>query len=160
MLNLGKCLDDKLTVPSYKEDETRGEETATVNVEDEREKQRFMVWCKFVQCLDKASINFIRLHMPERVEAWKAIVGKHRSTERPRIQTLLTQLAGLKMTPGEKVTDYLTWAEGIQLDLQEAGEMTSNAMFSAMVMKGFPRTFESIATVLKFGPPKGYEEMK
>ena len=156
MLNLGKCLEDKLTVPVYKEDETRGEETARVKSEDERKKQRFMVWCEFVQCLDKASINFIllhkpdgfkaedeekkqrfmvwcelvqcldkasinfiRLHKPDGVEAWKAIVGKHRSTERPRIQTLLTQLAGLKMAPGEKVTHYLTRAEGIRLPFKK-----------------------------------------
>ena len=59
-----------------------------------------------------------------------------------------------------KVTDYLTSSEGKQLDLQEAGEMTSNAMFSAMVLKGLPPTFESIATVLNFGQRKSYEEMK
>ena len=93
---------------------------------------------RIVPCLDKASINFIRLHKPDGVEAWKAIVGKHSSTERSRMQTLLTQLAGLKMAPGEKVTDFLTRAEGIRLDFQEAGEMTSNAMFSAMVLKGLP----------------------
>ena len=105
-------------------------------------------------------VNFMCLHKPDGMEAWKAIAGKHRSTERPRIQTLLTELAGLKMAPGENVTDYLTGAEGILLDLQEAGEKTSNAMFSAMVLKGLPLTFESITTVLDFGPRKGYEEMK
>ena len=160
MLNLGKCLENKLTVPVCKEAETRGEETARVKAEDERKKQRFMACCELVQCLDKASINFIRLHKPDGVEAWKTIVGKHRCTKRTRIQTLLTQLAGLKMTPGDEVTDYLTWAEGIQLDLQEVGEMTSNAKFSAMVLTGLPPTFESDATVLNFGPRKGYEEMK
>ena len=66
----------------------------------------------------------------------------------------------LKMAPGEKVTDYLTRAEGIQLDLQEAGEMTSNVIFCAMVVKSFPPTFESTAMVLNFGPRKGYKEMK
>ena len=59
----------------------------------------------------------------------------------------------------EKVTDYLTRAKGIQQDLQDAGEMTSNAMFSAMVLKGLPTTFESIETVLNFGPRKSYGEM-
>ena len=86
MLNLGKYLKDKLTVPAYKEDETRGEETARVKEDDERKKQRFIVWYELVQCLDKASINFIRLHKlhnTDGVEAWKAIVEKHRSAERP-----------------------------------------------------------------------------
>ena len=80
MLYLGKSLEDKLTVPAHKEDETRGEETTRVKAEDERKKQRFMVWCELVQCLDKASFNFIRFHKPDGVEAWKAIVGKHRTT--------------------------------------------------------------------------------
>ena len=86
MLNLGKCLKDKLTVPAYKEDETRGEETTRVKEDDERKKQRFIVWYELVQCLDKASINFTRLHKlhnTDGVEAWKVIVEKHRSAERP-----------------------------------------------------------------------------
>ena len=33
MLNLWKCLEDKLTVPAYKEEETRGEETARAKAE-------------------------------------------------------------------------------------------------------------------------------
>ena len=70
MLNLGKFLEDKLTVPAYKEDETTGEETARVKADDERKEQRFMVWCELVQCSDKVSINFIRLHKPDGLEAW------------------------------------------------------------------------------------------
>ena len=117
---------------AYKED-TRREETARVKTEDDRKMQRFMVCCELVQFLNKVSINFIRLHKLNRVEAWKAFVVKHRSTERPRIQTLLTQPAGLKMAPEEMVTDYFIRAEGTRLDLQQTGEMTSKAMFSALV---------------------------
>ena len=119
MLNLGKCLEDKLTVPAFKKDETRGEETARVKAEDERKKQRFLVWCDLVQCLGKALINIIRLHKLDGVEAWKT-----HSTARHCIQTLLTELSGLKMAQGEKATDYLTRAEGTRLDLQEADEIT------------------------------------
>ena len=35
----------------------------------------------------------------------------------------------------------------------------ASLMFSAMVLKGLPPTFGSIATALNFGPQKGYEEM-
>ena len=38
--------------------------------------------------------------------------------------------------------------------------MTSYTMFSVMVLKDLPPIFESMATVLNFGPRKGYEEMK
>ena len=83
MLNQRKCLEDKLILPAYKENETRREETAGVKAGNQRMKQRFTVWCKLVQCLDRASLNFIRLHKPDRVNAWKAIVGKHHSTRGP-----------------------------------------------------------------------------
>ena len=44
---------------AYKEDETRGEETARLKAQDERKKQRFILWCELVQGFDKASINLV-----------------------------------------------------------------------------------------------------
>ena len=135
MLNLGKCLEDKLTLPAYKEEETRGDETARVKAEDERKKQRFMVWFKLVNCLDKASINFIRLHKPDGVED-----NVHQHREAPHSD--VAHSAGwLEVGTRGEVTDYLIRAEGIRLHLQEAGEMTSNAMFSAMLLKGLSSIF-------------------
>ncbi len=87
-------------------------------------------------------------------------MGKHRSTDRPRIQTLLTQLTTLKMNSGEPISDYLTRAEMLKLDLEEAGEQTSDTMFSAMVLKGLPAAYESIVTVLNFGVQKHFNDMK
>ena len=72
----------------------------------------------------------------------------------------MTQLIGLKMTSGEKVTDYLTKAEGLKLDLAEAGEVVSDALFTAMILKGVPSDFNSVVAVLNFGTAKGYYEMK
>ena len=47
----------------------------------------------------------------------------------------MTQLIGLKMASREEVTDYLTKAEGLKLDLAEAGEVVSDAQFTAMILK-------------------------
>ena len=58
------------------------------------------------------------------------------------------------------MTDYVTRAKGTQLDFQEAGETTPQALFSVVVLEGLPPIFESIATVLNFGQRKGYEETK
>lgn len=160
VLNLGDCLEDKLDVPEEKEGESAEETDARTKAEVERKRQRFMIWNELVQCLDKVSINFIRLKKPDGVEAWRALTGKHKSTDRPRIQTLLAQLTGLKMGQHEQVVQYLTRAEIIRLDLEEAGEKTTEQMFIAMVLKGLPASFESVSTVLNFGPKKGYEEMK
>ncbi len=84
-----------------------------------------MVWCKLVHCLDKGSINFIRLSKSDGVAAWRALQEKDRSTERPRIKALLTQLTTLEMNSGEFISDYLTRADVCKLDLKEAGEKTS-----------------------------------
>ena len=72
----------------------------------------------------------------------------------------MTQLTGLKMTSGEKVTDYLTKAEGLKLDLAEAWEVFSDALFTAMILKGLPSVFDSVVAVLNFDTAKGYYDMK
>ena len=64
------------------------------------------------------------------------------------------------MTSGERVTDYLTKAEGLKLDLAEAGEVISDALVTAMILKGLPSDFDSVVAVLNFGTAKGYFEMK
>ena len=84
----------------------------------------------------------------------------HKSTERPRVQSLMTQLAGLKRTSEEKVTDYLIKAEGLKLNLSEAGEVVSDALFTAIILKGLPSDFDSVVAVLNFGTAKGNYEMK
>ena len=107
--------------------------------------------------------NFNQLHPPSQTRRRGGSLKncgeapQHREAPHPDVAHSADWIEG--GTKGE-VTDYLTRAKGTQLELQEAGEMTSNAMFSAMVLKGLPSTFESIATVLFFGPRKDYEEMK
>ena len=64
------------------------------------------------------------------------------------------------MTSGEKVNDYLTKSEGLKLDLAEAGEVVSDALFTAMILKGLPSDFDSVVAVLNFGTAKRYYEMK
>ena len=55
----------------------------------------------------------------------------HKSSERPRVQYLMTQLTGLDMTSREKLSDYRTKAEGLKLDLAKVG-----APVKAMKLKG------------------------
>ena len=159
-LGLSDCLLDRIKTTPQKDVETNDECVKREGEEADRAKLQYMVWCELVQCLDKASINFIRGHKPNGTAAWTALTKLHKSTERPRVQSLMTQLTGLKMTSGEKVTDYLTKAEGLKLDLAEAGEVVSDALFTAMILKGLPSDFDSVVAVLNFGTAKGYYEMK
>ena len=159
-LGLSDCLLDRIKTTTQEDVETNDERVKLEGEEADLAKLQFMVWCELVQCLDKASINFIRGHKPKGVTAWTALTKLHKSTERPRVQTLIIQLTGLKMTSGEKVTDYLTKAEGRKLDPAEAGEVVSDALFTVMILKGLPSDFGSVVAVLNFATAKGYYEMK
>ena len=110
--------------------ETNDERVKPEGQEADRAKLQYMVWCELVQCLDKASINFIGGHKPNGTAAWTALTNLHKSAKRPRVQSLMTQLTGLKMTSWEKVTDYLTEAKVLKLDLAEAGEVGSQMLSS------------------------------
>ena len=159
-LGLSDCLLDRTKTTPQKDAETSDERVKREEEEKDRAKLQNMVCCELAQFFAKASINFIRVHKPNGTEAWTALTKLHKSTERPRVQSLITHVTGLKMTSREKVTDYLTKAEGLKLDLAEAGEVVSDALFTAMILKVLPSDFESVVAVVNFGTAKGYYEMK
>ena len=80
--------------------------------------------------------------MPAEVAAWRALVRINRSTDRPRIQTLLSQMTTLKLKFGESNRDYLTPTQMFELDLEEAWGKTSDKMFSAMAPKGLSAAYD------------------
>ena len=92
--------------------ETNGERVKREREEADLAKLQYKVKRELVQCLNKAKIIFIRGHNPNGTAAWTDLTKLHKVTERPRVQSLMTQLTVLKVTSGEKVTDYLTKAEG------------------------------------------------
>ena len=113
---LSDCILDRIETTPQKVLQTNDESVKREGEEADLAKLQYMVWCELVQCLDKASTNSIRGHKPNGTAAWTALTKLHKATERPRTQSLLTQLTGLKMTSEEKVSDYLTNAEGLKLD--------------------------------------------
>ena len=70
--------------------ETNDERVKREEEEADRAKLQYMVWCELVQCLDKASINLIKGRKPNGTAAWTALTKLHDSTERPRVQSLMT----------------------------------------------------------------------
>ena len=89
-LGLSDCLLDRIKTTPQKDVETNDERVKREGEEADRAKLQYMVWCELVQCLDKASINFIRGHKPNGTAAWTALTKLHKSTERPRVQSLMT----------------------------------------------------------------------
>ena len=70
--------------------ETNDERVKLEEEEADLAKLQYMVWWELVQCLDKAIINFIRGHKPNGIAAWTVLTKLHKSTERPRVQSLMT----------------------------------------------------------------------
>lgn len=157
---LSDTLLDKIKTPEFDAHENNTERTARETAEAALAEDRYKVWCELLQCLDRKSALSIRSCKPNGTAAWKALLQTHKSTERPRIQKTMTRLTSLRMDHGEKITDYLTRAEELQMDLTEVSEAVSDDMFVAMVLKGLPRDFDQIVTVLNFGEKKDYSAMK
>jgi transposase InsO family protein len=125
-----------------------------------RDEKRYRVWCELIQCLDRKCVMFIRSYKPNGTAAWKALVQHFKSSERPRIHATMTKLTSIRMAQGETITDYLTRAEDLQMDLKEVGEEVSDSMFVAMVLKGLPHEYDAIITLLNYGEKKTFDELK
>ena len=100
-----------------------GDYAHRTNAVRERDEKRYRVWCELIQCLDKKSVMFIRCQKPN--GAWKALNEKFKSTERPRIHAQMAKLTAIHMENGEKVAEYLSRAEALQMDLNGVGEKES-----------------------------------
>ena len=153
-LKLTDALLDKIVIADG------GDDARRTNAVRERDEKRYRVWCELIQCLDKKSVMFLRCHKPNGAAAWKALNEKFKSTERPRIHATMAKLTAIHMENGEKVAEYLSRAEALQMDLDDVGEKVSDAMFVAMVLKGLPREYQPIVTVVNYGSKKTYDEVK
>ena len=131
------------------------------NAEVKMEDLQYQLWCELIQCLDKKSVMFIRQHRGNGEAAWKALLSKFRSLERPRVQKLLQTLTTLRKEPTETMTDYIMRAEEMNMSLQEVDEQVTDQMLLSLVLKGLPNEYDSFVTVVNFTKNvKNFEEIK
>jgi len=124
-----------------------GEESFSEEVSERQQ----LVWCELIMCLDRKSVLMLRSYKGDGKAAWKALCDRFKSLERPRIQKLLTKLLNLKMEANESVIDYLLRAEELQLNSSEAKEAVTEEMLISAVLRGLPREYDNLATIVKFG---------
>ena len=65
-----------------------------------------------------------------------------------KVIALYTELTSLKLQPNEEVTDYMIRAETAAASLKRAGEVVSDSLLVAMVIKGLPVEYKPFNTVI------------
>ena len=70
------------------------------------------------------------------------------SQGKPKVICLYTELTSLRRFESESTTDYIIRTENIFNALKEAGEVISNGLLIAMVLKGLPPNFKPFTTVI------------
>lgn len=136
------------------------DEDGRADTSEDRVNKRNRVWCELVQCLDRKSVMMLRTQKGNGPGAWLALKAHFKGTERPRIQKLMRNLTSIRMDNGEAMDDYLLRAEDLQMELVDAGEKVSESMFKAMVLKGLPREYDHVATVINYGIEKDWAETR
>ena len=121
---------------------------------------RQRMWCELVQCLEKRCVMMLRGYRGNGPLAWNMLVKHFKGTERPRLQKMMTELTSIAKKNEESVNSYLIRAEDLQLELTEAGETISPAMFVSMVLKGLPKEYEQIITVINYGKTKPWTAIR
>ena len=107
------------------------------------------VFAELVQYLDDKSLSLIiRDAQDDGRKALKILREYYRGSSKPRVISLYTELTSLKMGSEESVTDYVLRAEISATALKAAGEVISDSLLTAMVLKGLPDGFRAFSTVI------------
>ena len=105
-------------------------------------------YAELVQLLDDRSLQLIMIDGENNGRASLNILRQHyASTEKPRVLTLYEELTTLSMKTGEDITDYMLRAEKAAVGLNAAGEVISDNLIIAMMLKGLPEEFKSFIVV-------------
>ena len=107
------------------------------------------VFAELVQVLDDKSLQLIMRDARDDGRKALSILREHYcGKSKPRILTLYTELTSLRLLSGESVTDYMLRAESTVTSLKSAGEVISDSLLIAMILKGLPASFSAFATVI------------
>ena len=115
------------------------------NEDVEKQEQAF---AEMIQFLDDRSLGLVMREAKDHGRKALAILREHYAgRSKPRIITLYTELTSLMKLASESVTDYIIRAEKITTALRDAGEIVSDGLLVAMVLKGLSDEFSSFVVV-------------
>ena len=106
-------------------------------------------FAELVQLLDDRSLSLVLRDAKDKGREALAILREHYlSKGKPRVIALYTELTTLKKAESESVTDYMIRAETAATSLKTAGEVISDSLLIAMILKGLPPTYKPFTTVV------------
>lgn len=103
-------------------------------------------YAELIRLIDDKSLSLVRHDAADDGRKALKILKEHYSGKsKPRIINMYTALTQLHMSDNESVTDYLIRAENNITALREAGELMSDGLTIAMVLRGLPDSFKPLA---------------
>ena len=106
-------------------------------------------YAELIQFLDDRSLGLVMHTATDDGRAAFAILKEHYAgTGKPRMISLYTQLTSLRKENGESITDYVLRAETAATALKSAGEVVSDGLIVAMVLKGLPVDYQAFVVVV------------
>ena len=117
---------------------------------EELEEKKKTLWYKLDQVLDKTSVLFLRPHKGDGTRAWDVLCKRFKSFKRRQLHKLIAQLTRLRKTSTESIVNYLTRANHMQYNLTLLNEGFIEKMLGSTILKGFPKEYEKIATLVKY----------
>ena len=107
------------------------------------------IYSELVLLLDNVSLSLIMRDAKDNGRKALKILREHYlGKSKPRIISLYSELASLKMSAEENVTDYVLRAEGAAAALKNAEENISDSLLIVMCLRRLPPRFNSFATVM------------
>src|SRR6218665_360758 len=119
-----------------------------VSEEDPDAEKNAEAFAELIQCLDDRSLSLvIRDAKDNGKKALKILREHYLGKSKPKIISLYTELTTLSKSEDESVTDYMLRAEPAASSLKTAGEVVSDSLLIAMILKGLPLTYKTFCTV-------------
>ena len=106
-------------------------------------------FAELIQFLDERSLSLVmRDACDDGREAFRILREHYAGSRKPRIITLYNQLTTLQKRDSETMTDYILRVDTDANALKTAGEIVSDALLVAMVLKGLPDDYRAFVAVI------------